>query len=277
MVKKKAEKKVHKPVPKKSAKRPITPTRGLMAVIPYSEIQKVETYKGKFSMVASQLNERQVMAIIAPTPPQAIQSRPGKGGGNWNYVPGWWFKKKLNFVFGFDGWDTIVEGERVDGDFITVKGKLVIHNTKTGKPIVTKSDYGGAAIKYFKDKPHVPANYLDFPNDFKAAQTDMIKRCCVQLGFCMDVYGKIESAEAGIVVQVAPVKAMPVKVADGGKVIAKVDLKPGQVIGPDGNPTYLCDVCSTPIKEQEKAYSEKIYKKALCRNCQAILKNNPNK
>ena len=182
--------------PVRKKRKPVK-QNGVMAVIPYSEIAKVQTYKGKFSMVPTTFTERQVMAIIAPTPKNVIKSRPGKGGGNWDYIPGWWFKKKLNFVFGFDGWDTVIDGERVDGDYITVKGKLIIKGTKTRKELVSKADYGGAEIKYHKEKPHKPEHYLDISNDFKAAQTDLVKRCCVQLGFAMDVYGKNESVGAG--------------------------------------------------------------------------------
>lgn len=176
-------------------------TQGVMAIIPYSEIVKPETYKGKYSIVPTTFNQTQILAIIARTPERVVKQRPGKGGGTWDYVPGWWFKKKLNFVFGFDGWDTIIDGERIDGDYITVKGRLIIRSAKTGKEIVSKQDYGGAEIKYLKGKTHTPQNYLDISNDFKAAQTDLVKRCCVQLGFAMDIYGKQEMQSIGVEVQ----------------------------------------------------------------------------
>lgn len=163
-----------------------------MAVIPYSEIVKPEVYEGKFSLIPTPLTEKQIVAIIAPTPKNVIRTRDGRGGEKWDYVPGWWVKKKLNFVFGF-AYDFEILGERVDGDFITVKGRLTIRNPKTGIQIAKKDDFGGAAIKYYK-RTKTP---LDIPNDFKAAQTDCLKRCAVQLGFCMDVYGKEESVAEG--------------------------------------------------------------------------------
>jgi hypothetical protein len=175
---------------------PLPRRRGVMAIIPYSEIQKPEVYKGKYTLIPTPFNDLQIKAIIAPTPTQIIKQRPGKGGGNWDYVPGWWFKKKLNFVFGFSH-DFEIIGERVDGDFITVKGKLTVKNPKTGQLIAAKTDYGGAAIKYLKDRPHKPENYLDISNDFKAAATDSLKRCAVQFGFAMDIYGKSESVQEG--------------------------------------------------------------------------------
>lgn len=173
---------------------------GVMAIIPYSEIAKPEVYKGKYTLIPTPFTEMQIKAIIAPTPQQIIRQRPGKGGGQWDYVPGWWFKKKLNFVFGFSH-DFDVISERVDGNFITVKGKITIRHPKTGQIMASKTDFGGAAIKFKKDMARKPENYLDISNDFKAATTDCFKRCAVQLGFAMDVYGKSESVEEGYKVE----------------------------------------------------------------------------
>lgn len=174
--------------------------KGVMAIIPYKEIVKAETHKGKYTLVPTTFTQDQIRSIISPTPPQIIKQRPGKGGsGSWDYVPGWWFKKKLNFVFGFSH-DFEILGERVDGDFITVKGQLTVRHPKTGEIMAKKCDYGGASIKFHKNEPHTPQNYLDISNDFKAAATDCFKRCAVQLGFAMDVYGKGESISEGITV-----------------------------------------------------------------------------
>jgi hypothetical protein len=202
---KKIKKPVRKPA-KKTAKPRAKPKaaskqeKGVMAIIPYKDIIKPEVYKGKYTLIPTPFTELQIKAIIAPTPPNIIKQRPGRGGGRWDYVPGWWFKKKLNFVFGFSH-DFEILGERVDGDFITVKGRLTAKNPKTGQIIATKTDFGGATIKYLKDKAHTPANYLDISNDFKAAATDALKRCAVQFGFAMDIYGKSESIDEGYQVQ----------------------------------------------------------------------------
>ncbi len=177
---------------KKPKKRNQKVEAGAMAIIPYSEIAKPEVYKGKYTIVPTPFTNMQIEAIIAPTPKQIVKSRPGKGGGNWDYVPGWWFKKKLNFVFGFSH-DFDILGERIDGDFITVKGKITVRNPKTGQAMASKTDFGGAEIKYKRGTK----NYLDISNDFKAAATDAFKRCAVQLGFAMDIYGKSESVNEG--------------------------------------------------------------------------------
>lgn len=198
--KKATSKKVHKV--KKQEER-----KGVMAIVPYEDIAKPEVYENKYSIVPTPLTERQILAIIAPTPPQIIKKRPSKGGGkDWDYVPGWWFKKKANFVFGFNH-DMEIVGERIDGEYITVKVKVTVRNAKMGKYPIVKTDYGGAQIKFRKGVAHTPENYLDIANDFKAAATDGFKRCMVQFGFAMDVYGKNEAMGDGYIVQDQPLSA----------------------------------------------------------------------
>ncbi len=246
---------------KKASKRkaPIGP--GAMAIIPFSEIAKPEMYKSKYALTETNLSTLQIESIIAPTPKQVVMTRPGKGGGNWDYVPGWWFKKKLNFVFGFH-WDFEIVGERIDGDFVTVKGKLIVYDSKAMKPMATKMDYGGAEIKYRRDTKQ----YLDISNDFKAAATDCLKRCAVQLGIAMDVYGKHESKEAGAMV------------IENGNNHARIIATSVKAAGPTKN--YFCqgwkrkEGCpgSVKLSPSEYEYSMKIYKIPLCRTCQAEIK-----
>lgn len=244
---KKARKKMAVP---KTAK-PVAPQQaGVMAVISYDEIAKPELFKGKFTIAKTRINDDQIKAIVAPTPRQVVKSRSGKGGGSWDYIPGWWFKKKLNHVFGFDGWSVEIDGERIDGDFITVKGRLIIINTQDGKPMVTKADFGGAEIKYKKGTKQ----FLDLSNDFKAAQTDLIKRCCVQLGFAMDVYGKAESISAGQPVANDPDNQV---VQTTAKQVSNVPVIEAE-----------CWECANPITKAEAEFSKKLYGKPFCRVCQ---------
>lgn len=95
-MKKKTEKKqVKKQVKKIVKKSAVKTSRGVMAIIPYSEIAKPEMYKGKLSLIPTPFNEIQIKAIVAPTPANIISSRPGKGGGDWDYVRGGGLRKKL--------------------------------------------------------------------------------------------------------------------------------------------------------------------------------------
>ncbi len=235
--------------------RIVTPQAGVTAIIPYSEIARPEIYHGKFSLVPTVLTELQIKSIIAPTPANIIKNRPGKGGGTWDYVPGWWFKKKLNFTFGFC-YDFKVLGERVDGEYITVKGEITVRHPKTGQIIAVKGDYGGAQIKFKKGEPHTPANYLDMANDFKAACTDAFKRCAVQFGFAMDVYGKNESKDEGFTVQIDPQPAP----------------RPAGPAATSMPTQRVCVNCDAPISETEYTYSKKAFGKNLCRDCQKNAK-----
>lgn len=227
-----------------------------MAIVPYQEIAKPEMHAGKLSMVPTPFTDRQLQAIVAPTPAHIIKKRPGKGGGEWDYIPGWWFKKKLNFVFGF-GYDFEILGERVDGDFITVKGQLTVKDPKSGQTLAVKNDYGGAEVKYHKNKPHTPVNYLDISNDFKAAATDALKRCAVQLGFAMDVYGKAEAHEVGQIISNAPTSQTP----SGKKPVGK------------------CGICKGPITEDEVKFSKRMFPSnpPICTGCSKSVKEQEGK
>ncbi len=284
---KKSQKKIARPIAKKKvAKKQVVKQvvkkvkmgrpapmkqQGVMAIVPYSEIATPEMHKGKYTLAPTMFSDMQIKAIIAPTPRHIIKSRPGKGGGNWDYVPGWWFKKKANFVFGF-AHDFEIEGERVDGDFVTVKGKVTVRDPKTGKITAIKSDYGGAAIKFKSKMPHTPANYLDISNDFKAAATDCFKRCMVQFGFAMDVYGKSESIEAGQPVredrgdEQEYVTEQPRNVRQTNEVtyIKTAEASPSEMI------EKFCTECGNPMTKAEADYSNKMFKRQLCRTCQAI-------
>ncbi len=44
--------------------------------------------------------------------------------------------------------------------------------------------------------------------------------------------------------------------------------KAGQVIGPNGKPTFICQDCDEPITDVIADYSMKIHGKRLCRDCQ---------
>ncbi len=254
--------------------------RGAMAIVPYSEIAKPEMHRGKMSLIPTRFTPVQLQAIVAPTPAHIVKQRPGKGGGTWDYVPGWWFKKKANFVFGFMHSFTILKTE-VNGNFITCTGRVTIRDPKTGNVLIEKDDEGGAAIKYKKDMAHKPENYLDFPNDRKAAATDCFKRCMVQFGFAMDIYGKGESLDEGIIVKNDQLK--PSMGAQGQKTTLRGSqtAKTGVVEGgqDDPRPEFECHECGNPMTRQEVEYSLKMFKRKgkpiqLCRSCQKVYKAN---
>lgn len=211
---------------------------------------------GKYMIPKTWLSEKQILKIIQKTPEQHIHWKPGKGGGKFPHVTGTYMQKVLNFTFGWNNDFEIISSEEKYGQVI-VLGKLTVKDDHGHS--ITKMQYGGADIKFFKgtQKP------LDFRNDCKAAGTDAFKKCASALGIASDVYGKAEfKSEMGYEPQ------DPVVGPGEGYTPPKNKLKPGQVPGPDGDPTYLCSETGDPITDQEYEYSMKVYGKSLSREAQ---------
>lgn len=61
--------------------------------------------------------------------------------------------------------------------------------------------------------------------------------------------------------------------ATKGDIRGKVEVKKGQIIGPDGKPSYICSGCDDLIGDPAYNFSMKVYKRALCRNCQSEVKH----
>ena len=146
---------------------------------------------GKYRVVKSWLSDKQVLRMIQTTPKEVIFNRKGRGGKDFDYVPGWYFKKALNFSFGWN-WDFYIISKEIigaigsQGTQVVSLGRLVAKDDEGHT--ITKEDFGKAEIKYLKGTK-VP---VDIGNDYKTSATDALKRCCVQLGICSDVYGKSE-------------------------------------------------------------------------------------
>ncbi len=149
-----------------------------------------EKQGNKYSLVNTWLGNKQILRILRRTPAQYVHTRPGKGGGQWEYVSGAYVRKVLNFVFGWL-WDFEVTKQEVVGlqsgyGQVIVLGRLTVKDSK-GNSLVKMSS-GRADIKYRKNTK-IP---LDLGNDYKAAETDSLKRCASQLGIASDIYSKNE-------------------------------------------------------------------------------------
>jgi hypothetical protein len=214
------------------------------------------------SITKTWVSDKQIMRMVQRTPREHIYTRPAKGGGQWSYVTGTYVEKVLNFVFGFL-WDFEVLDHGKEGDQIWVKGKLTA-KSPTGQTIV-KTQFGRADIKFKKDGKGM----LDFGNDLKAATTDSLKKCASLLGIASDIYGKAEFKDA-IGQDIPETQTVPKteKVEKRDVVVLKKD----QVIGPDGEPTYLCSETGEPISEAIYSYSMKVFGKALSKEAQANYK-----
>jgi len=183
---------------------------GVLEIIP---IGKSSEYENLASKVKADF-EKYVKSIIEGKTPLEdfpggkIPSRPIRGGGDVDYVPGWWFIKAANAIFQYN-WSFYVDREFVGENQIWVKGhtevvipgNTVIEEFPDGRKITTihpefkivKSQYGGSDIKRSKEGNKV----IDIGDDLKSAGTDCMKKCLTQSGFCSDIYGPREMKEVG--------------------------------------------------------------------------------
>jgi len=247
--KRKAASKKTAPRKKKSSKS--TPKRQEL-VIKVQAVSEKPTIKDlaepikdgkKLTIPKTWMSEQQIVRMVQRTPPQHIYKRKGKGGQMFDYVTGSYVEKVLNYVFGWN-WDFEVQEHGREGDFVWVLGRLIVRGGE-GQQIV-KTQFGRAEVKYLKGTK----NFVDFGNDLKAATTDALKKCASLLGIASDIYGKADyKQETGEEVKENGVALPPPQDFDGEKV-------------------WTCSKCDSVVSQQVAEFSNKIYKKTLCRECQ---------
>ncbi len=157
------------------------------------------------------INSSQFNAVFLnfqKTPLQFIKQRPGRGksgstcracdgkkvinhipcktcngaGVAVDYIEGWYIKTILNMATKFK-WCSYIDRMWTEYGQTLVQGRVTIEID--GKEY-TQSDIGDADIKYRKDTKE-PVSIGD---DYKAAVTDLIKRCANHWGIAGDVYSK---------------------------------------------------------------------------------------
>lgn len=111
------------------------------------------------------------------TPLDMIETREGRGGKEFYYLRHQYVTTTLNSVTGHN-WDFEILRERMDGDCVTVLGKLTV---RVNGHTITKSQYGSSQIKRKGDKP------LSIGDDFKAAASDALKKCASLIGLGLDL------------------------------------------------------------------------------------------
>lgn len=218
------------------------------------------------------VSERQASFIVQKTPKQFIKTRAGRGGQTYSYIPGHYFKRALNFGFGWN-WDFFIDDQEAVGlgeswGQVITRGHLVVKDDEGHT--ISKSDNGKADIKYLtetingkKIKTKTP---MDLGNDFKASATDCLKRCAVQLGIGSDVYGADEMKSAGYTVQETNAPQKPQDAPQAAS--PALDSAPLFCNGAD---KFGCPFGSV-LTQAEFDYSKQLYKKPLCRECQKNLK-----
>lgn len=219
----------------------------------------------KLTIPKTWVSEGQLNQILQVTPKKYVYQRPGKGGGTFDYVTTSYVTKALNYIFGWN-WDFDVVEHGIEGKQVWVKGKLTVRGTQANQTIV-KTQFGRNDIKYRKNSTEM----LDFGNDLKGATSDALKKCASMLGIASDIYGKADyKQESGKDVKETSTPPVTSHTASTGQ--DQMVLKEGQVLDPDGFPTYVCEKEGDPISEQEAEFSLKMYGHRLCREHQAQAK-----
>jgi hypothetical protein len=113
--------------------------------------------------------------IKGRTNPKYIKQRPGRGGGNVNYVETYYVVDQLNKIFAFR-WDFEILEENVTEKAVDVKGRLTAY-LKDNTPI-SKTQYGEA-----DRQQGVPLG-----DTKKGAASDCLKKCASLFGIAIDVY-----------------------------------------------------------------------------------------
>lgn len=229
----------------------------------------------EMALIPTPLTSTQIQSVLSPTPKEHIYTRPGKGGGKFNYVTGAYIKKKLNFTFGWF-WDFEVKEHGEDTGLVWVLGKLTIRNPRTGNALIVKEQFGRAEVKFKKSTKEK----LDFGNDLKAATTDALKKCASELGIASDVYAGNEFKDIRKVDRAynAPnEREMVVESEVRQEVVHNATVAPKEPqeaefeekIGSE-EVIYPCDECGEIIEDKKVIeFSKRMNKgKVLCRACQ---------
>lgn len=258
IAKKKAKKKVVKKAKRAAPARStevvirVQPQPSLPALPTVSDLSQPMKNGKNLTIQKTWVSEGQLIQILQKTPPQYVYKRPGKGGGTFDYVTVAYVTKALNYIFGWN-WDFEVVQQGMEGGQVWVLGKLTVRGIRDGQTIV-KTQYGRADIKYKKGTKEM----LDYGNDLKGASSDALKKCASMIGIASDVYGKADYKHE-----------TDREVIDNTPTVAPGEPTPaGARQGPDGDPVFTCEVCDGIITPQEANYSQKMFKKNLCRQHQ---------
>lgn len=255
MAKKKA-KKVAKKATKKTNQELVIRVEQASIIPSVSDLSEPMRDGKKLTIPKTWLTDAQIIQMVQKTPPQFVRTRPGKGGGTFQYVDVAYVIKVLNFVFGWN-WDFEVLTIEEKYGQIVARGKLTVRSAD-GSQSISKMQTGRADIKFKKDTKIA----LDYGNDEKAAATDALKKCASLFGVASDIYGKMEyKSDTG---KDARENVPPATPSKGGKVTSTdAPFDPDQVITAcDGN-------CGAMVEQKVADYSKKMFRgKVYCRNCQ---------
>ncbi len=105
-----------------------------------------------------------------------IKTRKGRSGNRLSYIEVPEYIKRLNMVFDYN-WSFEIEEEKMESGFVIVRGKLIAEG-------ISKCQYGTSQITLSKDTGEV----VSIGDDFKAAGSDALKKCCSLFGIGLHLY-----------------------------------------------------------------------------------------
>ena len=113
--------------------------------------------------------------LYEPFASALVKKRKGPKGKWLSYVPVTEYVRRLNEIFAGD-WSFEITHREQHEDHVLVQGRLIVAG-------VTKCDIGGTNLKRTDD-----GSLLSLSDDFKAAASDCLKRCCRLLGMGSELY-----------------------------------------------------------------------------------------
>jgi len=120
-----------------------------------------------------------------------VFERKMKGGYIASYVRGSEVVRRLNEAFGHNWSFSVVKEIRSDAQKqVAILGELTVTtfvevSEANWQPVeIKKQQWGGADLKTYKNS----SECVDFPNDYKAATTDALKKCATMFGIGLHLY-----------------------------------------------------------------------------------------
>ena len=174
-----------------------------------------EELKDELSALLRQRKEEALRNLVTgKTPKKVVLRRPVRGGGEVDYVPGWWFDQQMNGLFNHL-WSHEIKDKYIGEHQVWTLDKVTVHlpgmsitetkpdgtviETKFEPLNIVKEQFGSSDIKkYTKNPPQGKqvGDIIDIGDDLKASATDGKKKACTAFGLAEDVYGPRENAEA---------------------------------------------------------------------------------
>ena len=177
-----------------------------------TELVTIPSDSGLAAIQQAKYEKALTCLVTGKTPPSdfkdgKIPTRRVRGGGEFPYIPGWWFQAQLNALFG-DMWSFTVMERNIDlvNNQVVVSGELTI--TTASERVVRRPGTGGAEIDRYAEDVHrkdrqgndIPAvilhhrgDIIDLADDIKSAETEALSRAARWLGFGTDVYNLREA------------------------------------------------------------------------------------